>query len=71
MNQRAQRFEHRIVRFFSPETLDTLAPCKPQIRMTGGLLLEHVNERRLADACFTRYEDHLPLTAQCLFKTAG
>src|SRR5262249_31191217 len=67
-NQRAQRFENRVVRFLSAETLYALAPCQPQIRTTSGLLLEHVNERRLADARLSRYEDHLPLAAQRLFK---
>ena len=63
--QRAQRFEHRIISFDSPKTLDTLPARNAEIWRPGCLLLEHVHERGLAYARFTGNEHNLPLAAQC------
>jgi len=46
-NQRAQRFEDRVVRFLSPKPRYT-DPLLAEIRTTSACLLEYVNERSLA-----------------------
>ena len=63
-NQRAQRFEDRVVRFLSPEAFHALAPSDPQSVIPSSLLMKRIHQCRLADASLTGNENYPALTVQ-------
>ncbi len=60
--QSPQSLEHRVIRFLAPEAFHTLSARNAQGKCScRELAPEFIDQRGLADACFTGDEDDLPL----------
>src|SRR5882762_2364091 len=69
-NPLSKRFQHRVVGFLAPETLDTLSANYSQIRTAGDCLMELINEGCLSDSRLSSDKDHLPLSFEGLAEVA-
>ena len=64
----SEGIEHRVVRFFAPETFDALSTRCSYIPLTRSLPMERVHERGFSDARLSSNKNYLPLTTQGLLK---